>query len=109
MRPCLPIYRAGVAASWLRYRTATAAAAWVPPLAPAEVACSSRHQDTSVFFSFSLFLFFHLFLLPGPPCQLKLQAEVSTMRKRRSVADIESSSNGEVAVLEELEDAIFQF
>uniref|UniRef100_A0A453I3I5 Uncharacterized protein n=2 Tax=Aegilops tauschii subsp. strangulata TaxID=200361 RepID=A0A453I3I5_AEGTS len=36
-------------------------------------------------------------------------AEVSTMRKRRSVADIESSSNGEVAVLEELEDAIFQF
>ncbi|EMS45762.1 hypothetical protein TRIUR3_14112 [Triticum urartu] len=70
-RPCLPIYRAGVAASWLRYRTATAAAAWVPPLAPAE-------------------------------------AEVSTMRKRMSVADIESSSTGEVAVLEELEDVIFQ-
>uniref|UniRef100_A0A8R7JWW3 Protein LNK3 n=1 Tax=Triticum urartu TaxID=4572 RepID=A0A8R7JWW3_TRIUA len=36
------------------------------------------------------------------------KAEVSTMKRSRSVADIESSSNGEVAVLEELEDVMFQ-
>ena len=53
-------------------------------------------------------MFLHLFLLPAPICQLKLQAEVSTMKMRRSVADIESSSNREVAVLEEMEDVMFQ-
>jgi len=31
------------------------------------------------------------------------------MKMSRSVADIESSSNGEVAVLEEIEDVMFQF
>ncbi|KAE8821621.1 hypothetical protein D1007_00403 [Hordeum vulgare] len=36
------------------------------------------------------------------------KAEVSTMKRSRSVAEIESSSNGEVAVLEELEDVMFQ-
>ncbi|XP_048555542.1 uncharacterized protein LOC125536375 isoform X3 [Triticum urartu] len=48
---------------------------------------------------------------PHLPCwssRLLVEAEVSTMRKRMSVADIESSSTGEVAVLEELEDVIFQ-
>ncbi|KAM3190608.1 hypothetical protein ACQJBY_068569 [Aegilops geniculata] len=40
--------------------------------------------------------------------RLLVEAVVSTMRKRRSVADIESSSTGEVAVLEELGDVIFQ-
>ena len=77
-------------------------------IAPADVACSSRLQGASVSFSFSLFLILHLFLLFGPLCPLKLQAEVSTMKRSRSVADIESSSNGEVAVLEELEDVMFQ-
>ncbi|XBJ16125.1 hypothetical protein VPH35_007831 [Triticum aestivum] len=39
-----PIYRAGVAASWLRHRTSSAAAAAagrVPPLAPAEAEVST--------------------------------------------------------------------
>jgi len=38
----------------------------------------------------------------------KDKCEVSTMKRSRSDADIESSSNGEVAVLEELEDIMFQ-
>uniref|UniRef100_A0ACD5VYI6 Uncharacterized protein n=1 Tax=Avena sativa TaxID=4498 RepID=A0ACD5VYI6_AVESA len=36
------------------------------------------------------------------------KSEVSTMKRSMSAADIESSSNGEVAVLEELEDIMFQ-
>jgi len=36
------------------------------------------------------------------------KAEVSTMKRSRSVTDIDSSPNGEVAVLEELEDVMFQ-
>lgn len=36
------------------------------------------------------------------------KSEVSTMKRSMSVADIQSSSNGEVAVLEELEDIMFQ-
>ena len=39
---------------------------------------------------------------------MDLQAEVSIMKMSRRVADIESSSNGEVAVLEELKDVMFQ-
>jgi len=38
----------------------------------------------------------------------KDKAEGSTMKRSMSVADIESSSSGEVAVLEELEDVMFQ-
>jgi hypothetical protein len=38
----------------------------------------------------------------------KLQAEVNTMKRSMSAAEIESCSNGEVAVLEELEDIMFQ-
>uniref|UniRef100_A0ACD5VMR0 Uncharacterized protein n=1 Tax=Avena sativa TaxID=4498 RepID=A0ACD5VMR0_AVESA len=44
--------------------------------------------------------------LVNPPSKDK--SEVSTMKRSMSVADIESSSNGEVAVLEELEDIMFQ-
>jgi hypothetical protein len=38
----------------------------------------------------------------------KLQAEVNNMKRSMSAAEIESCSNGEVAVLEELEDIMFQ-
>ena len=40
---------------------------------------------------------------------MDLQAEVSIMKMSRRVADIESSSNGEVALLEELEDEKVKF
>lgn len=40
---------------------------------------------------------------------MDLQAEVSIMKMRRRVADIESSSKGEVALLEELEDEQVNF
>jgi hypothetical protein len=49
-----------------------------------------------------------VYLLDDILISFKLQSEVSTMKRSMSVADIQSSSNGEVAVLEELEDIMFQ-
>jgi hypothetical protein len=49
-----------------------------------------------------------VYLLDDILISFKFQSEVSTMKRSMSVADIQSSSNGEVAVLEELEDIMFQ-